>query len=130
MKNLAIILLCLFFAAGPPSVYSQEQESREFFSKAYALFAEGNLAQAKDLFQKTLDGNFLLEDHSLYFSGAIALARGELESARAHFAKLKQQFPLSIWAAHAELHRAKISLAENKNEQAMGELRALTNRSL
>ncbi|MBI2987456.1 MAG: transglycosylase SLT domain-containing protein [Deltaproteobacteria bacterium] len=130
MKNLAVILLCLFFAAGPPSVYSQEQESRELFSKAYALFAEGNLAQAEDLFQKTLDSNFLLEDYSLYFSGAIAVSRGELESGRAHFAKLKQQFPLSTWVAHAELHLAKISLAENKNDQALGELRALTNRSL
>jgi len=124
MKNGLALLLFLFLVPLPSQLYSQEQEPRELFAKAYSLFSKGNLAEAEELFRKTLEGKFLLEDYSLYFLGVISSSRGELESSRKYFHQLKQAFPQSVWSANADLQLAKLSLAERNYQQAMSELRA------
>ncbi len=125
MKNIPLLLLSFFCALSPSRVYPQEQKPQELFSQAYALFSQGNLAQAEEHFRKTLSSNFLLEDYSLYFLGAIASYRGELESSRQYFYQLKRSFPQSAWIPHAELQLAKLFLAEKNFSQAMEGLRAL-----
>src|SRR3972149_4189734 len=124
MKNGLALLLFLFLVPLPSQLYSQEQEPRELFAKSYSLFSKGNLAEAEELFRKTLEGKFLREDCSLYFLGVISPARGELESSRKYFRQLKQAFPQSVWSANADLQSAKLSLAERNYHLAMSELRA------
>ena len=125
MKNIFAFLLSLICVALPSQLYSQEQEPRELFAKAYSLFSKGNLVEAGELFQRTLEGKFLLEDYSLYFLGVISSSRGELKSSREYFHQLKQAFPQSVWSANADLQSAKLSLAERNYQQAMSELRAV-----
>ncbi|MFQ5904246.1 MAG: tetratricopeptide repeat protein, partial [Candidatus Binatia bacterium] len=125
MRKTLAFLLPFFWLTLPAQLHSQEGEPRELFSKAYALFSQGNLSQAKELFLKTLEIESPLEDYSLYFLGMIFFDRDELGSARNYFAQLKQRFPQSVWSSYAELQLAKISLAEKNYQQATQELRAL-----
>lgn len=115
-------LLCFFY---PFQLPSQESGLGTQFAKAYSLYSQGNFTQAEDIFRKTLDVKFPLEDYSLYFLGAIASSHGELENSRQYFYQLQQRFPQSVWIPHVDLQLAKLSLAENKNQQALAELRAL-----
>jgi len=115
-------LLCCFY---PFQLSSQEGGLGAQFAKAYSLYSQGNFVQAEEIFRKTLDLKFPLEDYSLYFLGTIASYRGELESSRQYFYQLKRSFPQSVWIPHAELQLAKLFLAEKNFPQAMEGLRAL-----
>lgn len=125
MKKIFAFLLSFICVALPRQLYSQEQEPREHFSKAYSLFSKGDLSRAEELFQKTLDAKFLLEDYSLYFLGVISSSHGQLENSRQYFSQLKQTFPQSIWSTRADLELARLSLAEASYQQAIAALRAL-----
>lgn len=128
MKKVLAPFLFFLWLYHPYPLHSQEGDPRELFPKAYALFSEGNPSQAEELFFKTLDRGFPLEDYSLYFLGVISLSRGDLGSARAYFSRLKQTFPQSVWSPRAELQLAKISLAEKDIDQAQEKLQALRTR--
>ncbi len=124
MTKVPILFLSLAFLSPPCSLYSQE-EPRELFSKAYALFSAGELSRAEELFRKTLDQDYLLSDYSLFYLGQISTARGSYNTARAFVALLKKSYPRSVWVPQAELEMAKISLAEKDYPRAKEELRAL-----
>lgn len=125
MKKELTLFFSLLWLIFPCQLYSQEDEPRALFSKAYTLFSQGNLPQAEELFLKTLDRSYPLEDYSLYFLGVISFSRGNLEISRNYFSQLKQLFPQSVWSSHAELELAKTSLAEKNYQPAIGTLRAL-----
>ena len=109
----------------PCRLHSQEQNPRELFSEAYALFSQGDSRQAEETFLKTLDRAYLLEDYSLYYLGQIAVNGGNLPAARQYFSQLQQKFPNSVWAPQAGLQLAKLSLTEKNYLRAMEQLRAL-----
>ncbi len=128
MKNGLALFLFLLCAAAPRHLHSQEQEPRELFARAYSLFSQGHLGPAEELFRKTLDAEFLLEDYSLYFLGVISSSRGQLENSRRYLSRLKQAFPASAWSVQADLELAKLSLAEANYRQAGAELQLLRTR--
>src|SRR4030095_2525670 len=83
MANCAcIFLILLSFVVLPRPLLAQTNEPGETFAKAYALHASGNAGEAKEWFQKSLDGRFVLADYSQYFLGLIAHNEGNLEQAR------------------------------------------------
>lgn len=125
MKNGLTLFFFLLCVAAPRHLYSQEQEPRELFAKAYSLFSQGHLGPAEELFRKTLDVEFLLEDYSLYFLGVLSSSRGQLENSRQYFSRLKQAFPGSTWSVQADLELAKLSLAEANYRRAIAELQPL-----
>lgn len=128
MKKVRALFLALALLSFSHPLYSQVEESRALFAKAYALFSSGDLSQAEDLFLKTLDLDYLLTDYSLYYLGQIALARGSSKTARGFFMFLKNRFPRSVWAPQAYLQLAKISLAEKDYSRALIELGELQSR--
>lgn len=126
MANCAgIFLILLFFTVLPRPLLAQTNEPGETFVKAYALHSNGNAAEAKELFQKTLDGRFVLADYSYYFLGLIAHNEGNWEQSRQMLGQLRQRFPQSIWYYAAGLLRAKIDIAEKKYAAALDLLRQL-----
>lgn len=127
MKYVSVFLLSLICAALPSRPYAQDQDPRQLFAKGYALFSAGNLAEAEEHFRKSLGGNFVLEDYSLYFLGVLSSSRGRLEESRQYFLQLKQAFPLSVWSAQADLELARLSLAEGNTQEAAARIRALRN---
>jgi len=118
-------LLIVIFAGFPRSLYSQSLDPRETFAQAYTLYAAGNFSQAQELFQKIQDPQYLLADYSLYYSALIAFKQNNWDLSRQLLAKLRQQYPQTIWFQHAELLRAKIDLAEKKYPQAIATLNSL-----
>src|SRR5688572_11005242 len=92
-----ILLLVLLLAGFPRPLFPQTGDQAETFAKAYALYSGGNLAQAKELFRKTLAPKFRLADYSLYYLAAIALSETNTDQARYLVAQLRQRFPQSIW---------------------------------
>src|SRR5437762_11486600 len=112
-------LLIVIFAGFPRSLYSQSLDPRETFVQAYTLYGAGNFSQAQVLFQKIQDPQYLLADYSLYYSALIAFKQNNWDLSRQFLAKLRQQYPQTIWFQHAELLRAKIDLGENKYPQAI-----------
>src|SRR2546426_1819319 len=130
MRSLLTLLLSLSLLWLPSRLYSQDEEPRELFSKAYSLFSQGDVVQAEPLFIRTLDRGFSLEDYSLYFLGQIQISRAYWGSARYYLLQLKEKFPQSIWFAQADLQLAKVSLGEKDYIRASGELRALQGRSI
>ncbi len=125
MKRLSLLLLFLLPVALPSRIDAQDQDPRESFAKGYALFSAGKPAEAEEHFRKSLGGNFVLEDYSLYFLGVLSSSRGRPEESRQHFLRLKQAFPLSVWSAKTELELARLSLAEGNYREAAARLRAL-----
>src|SRR4030095_5414911 len=121
----AILLLLLTLTAFPRPLFAQAGAEREFFAKAYALYSSGNLAQAKNLFQKTLESKFRLADYSLYYLAAIAFSETNMDQTRQLVARLKQRFPQSIWLPAAALLRAKADIAEKNYTTAVDTLRQL-----
>ena len=121
----AILLLLLTLTAFPQPLFAQGGAEREFFAKAYALYSSGNLAQAKNLFQKTLESKFRLADYSLYYLAAIAFSETNMDQTRQLVARLKQRFPQSIWLPAAALLRAKADIAEKNYTTAVDTLRQL-----
>jgi soluble lytic murein transglycosylase len=124
MVNRAHILLLVLLLAGfPRPLFPQTGDQAETFAKAYALYSGGNLAQAKELFQKTLAPKFRLADYSLYYLAAIALSETNTDQARYLVAQLRQRFPQSIWLPAATLLRAKTDIAEKNYTSAVDALR-------
>ena len=111
-KRTALFLLLLTFTAFPGPAFAQAVDPRELFAKAYTLYSSGDLAQAKELFQKTLEAKFSLTDYSLYYLAAIAFNETNTDQVRRLVAQLKQRFPQSIWLPAATLLRAKVEIAE------------------
>jgi peptidoglycan lytic transglycosylase len=132
MANRArILLLVAIFAGFPQSLFPQTGDQGEIFAKAYALYSSGNLAQAKELFQKTLEPKFRLADYSLYYLAAIALSEANVDQARQLVAQLRQRFPQSIWLPAGALLRAKTDIVEKNYASAVDRLRQLrTDKSL
>jgi len=114
--TLAVGLLWLM---GPTTLGSQEDQPESSFARAYTLFTEGNPGQAEPLFRGILDRSSVLQDYALYFLGAIAASQHAHGTARAHFARLKKDFPRSLWLNQANLHLAKILLREGDNQGAI-----------
>jgi TolA-binding protein len=126
MANRArILLLVSLFAGFPQPLFPQTGDQGGTFAKAYALYSSGNLAQAKELFQKTLEAKFRLADYSLYYLATIALSEANLDQARQLVAQLRQRFPQSIWLSAAALLRAKTDIAEKNYAGAVDRLRQL-----
>src|SRR5687768_10384904 len=123
--RIGILLFVLTFAAAPQPLFSQAGDQREHFAKAYTLYSSGNLAQAKELFQKTLEAKFGLTDYSLYYLAAIAFNETNTDQARQLVTRLRQRFPLSIWLPAAALLRAKADIAEKNYASAVDTLRQL-----
>jgi soluble lytic murein transglycosylase len=121
----AILLLFLTLTAFPRPLFPQAGDQRELFAKAYTLYSSGNLAQAKELFQKTLEAKFSLTDYSLYYLAAIAFNETNTDQARQLVTNLRQRFPQSIWLPAAALLRAKADIAQKNYPSAVDTLRQL-----
>jgi peptidoglycan lytic transglycosylase len=121
---IGLIILVTLLGFSPP-LHAQTAAPAEFFAKAYALYANGSAAQARDLFQKTLDGDFRLADYSLYYLAVIDFRDSNWRSARQRLSELKLRFPQSIWSQPGALLQAKIEIAEKQYSQAGETLRRL-----
>jgi soluble lytic murein transglycosylase len=120
-------LFGLFVAAtlAVSPAFAQDLDSREGFAKAYALYAQGNLSEAKELFSKARDAKFPLADYSLYYLALIASNESQWDESRRLLAQLKRRYPQSIWYFPAGLQLAKIDIAEKNYSQATETLQAL-----
>jgi len=125
MKSLRTFYLCVLLLFSSHPLHSQDKSPSELFSNAYALYSQGKHAEAEEIFFKTLDGKFLLEDYSLYFLSLISFERSAFGKARHYLDQLKERFPRSVWSSDAQLERAKTSLAEKKYRQVIDEIRSL-----
>jgi soluble lytic murein transglycosylase len=125
MRKSPTLLLVLALLLAPVATHSQDERSRELFSKAYALFSQGDLRLAEELLLRTVDRGFQLEDYSLHYLGLIAVKGGNLDAARQYFSQLQKKFPDSIWAPHADLQLAKFALAEKNYPRAVELCRSL-----
>jgi soluble lytic murein transglycosylase len=119
MQRRAIILLVLVELFLHSPVYSQEPNPREHFSRAYALFSKADERAAQDLFLRTLDKAFILEDYSLYYLGLIAARSENISPARQYFSQLQQKFPDSLWTPYAALELVKFALADKNYAEAI-----------
>jgi soluble lytic murein transglycosylase len=106
-------------------LFAQDLDNRENFAKAYALYSQGNLSQAKELFSKARDSKFRLADYSLYYLALIASNEGKWDESRQLLRQLKRRYPQSVWYYPAGLQWAKIDIAEKKYAQAAETLQAL-----
>ncbi|MEE9143707.1 MAG: transglycosylase SLT domain-containing protein [Candidatus Binatia bacterium] len=127
MKKILFFFFLLWLSL-PYPLHSQEEKPSELFAKAYPLFSEAKLSQAEDLFLKTLNRGFQLEDYSLYFLGMIASSGDNFADARRYFTELKKRFSQSVWSPDTELQLAKISIKEGMHQPAIEELRSLRGR--
>ena len=118
-------IFTLILASLSQSVLAQELTPKELFSSAYMLQQAGKTAQAKELFQKTVDNGFVLADYSLHYLSTIAFGEKNWQQARQYAGQIRQLYPQSIWFAPAEFQLIKIDLAEKKYKQAIASLRAL-----
>src|SRR5258705_846896 len=125
MRALGILLLTLAAAVFPAQILAQTNEQNETFAKAYALYANGKSAEARELFEKTLETRFRLIDYSLYYLGGIHFNGSNWDTARQVLSQLKQKYPQSIWLQPATLLQAKIDIAEKKYAQAGATLRQI-----
>ena len=122
MVGIIILVILLGFS---PRLYSQTPAPAEFFAKAYALYANGNGAQARELFEKALDADVRLADYSLYYLAVIDYRDSHWNSARQRLSELKLRFPQSIWSQPGALLQAKIEIAESQYSRADETLRRL-----
>ena len=127
MISVAKFLLILIYLGIYSPSFAQAPEPRENFARGYASYSNGNFSQAKELFQRALDANFLLADYSLYYLALIAYNEGNFDVSRQFLSQLRRGYPQSIWVDPAELQRAKIDLTEKNYTQAIEALRALRN---
>ncbi len=121
-----LIVLVILLAFSPP-LYSQTKAPAELFAQAYALYSNGKGAEAKELFQRTLDAEFRLADYSLYYLAVIAFNESNWGQARQHLSELKLRFPQSLWSQPGALLQAKIEIAKEQYAPAGETLRRLRN---
>ncbi len=119
MRKLSALFLALGLFLLPHPIRAQEDKPHELFSKAYALFSRGDARIAEELFLRTVERSFVLEDYSLYYLGLIAAKAGDFSAARQRFSQLQQKFPDSVWAPHAGLQLAKSALSEKNYSEAI-----------
>ncbi len=122
---LRTVIIAALLAGFAPEAASQELGHRENFARAYALYTAGAHSQAKELFNKTLNAGYALEDYSLYYLALIAFQENNWDAARQLLSRIRQEFPLSIWYYPAELQRAKVAIAEQRFPPAIEILRSL-----
>ncbi len=127
MRTIAVLLLVLVLSVGafPAPVLAQTNEQNETFAKAYALYANGKSAEARELFERTLETRFRLIDYSLYYLAVIHFSGSNWDQARQLLTQLRQKYPQSIWLQPAILLQAKIAIAEKKYAQADATLRQI-----
>jgi peptidoglycan lytic transglycosylase len=123
--QLPILFAGFLLMAVPQEVLGQTTDQRDNFANAYALYSAGRSAEAKDLFRKTLNGDFRLADYSLYYLAVIATNENNWDQARQRLVQLKRRFPQSVWSNSAALLQAKIEIAEKQYNQAGETLRQL-----
>lgn len=104
---------------------AQEYDQRENFARAYAFYAQGDLARAKEFFSNARDAKFRLADYSLYYLGLIAFNEGNRDESRQLLTQLRRRYPQSIWFYPAALQGVKIDLAEKQYTEAADALQAL-----
>src|SRR6267142_2056660 len=125
MRTIALLLLALSVGASPAPLLAQTNEQNDTFAKAYALYANGKSAEARELFERTLETRFRLIDYSLYYLAAIHFNGSNWDQARQLLSQLRQKYPQSIWLQPATLLQAKIDIAEKKYAQAGETLRQI-----
>jgi soluble lytic murein transglycosylase len=125
MRRLLTFLLALALLLVPSPSHTQEEKDRDVFLKAYHFFARGELRPAEELFLRTLDRAFILEDYSIYYLGLIAVKSENIPSARQKFSKLQQKFPDSLWTPYAGIELVKFALAEKNYAEAIDLCRKL-----
>jgi len=126
MASAAKFLLLLFICLGVSSLgLAQTPNPRESFARAFSMYSNGSLAEAREAFQEAMDPNFPLADYSLYYLALISFREGNLDEAREFLSELRKSYPQSLWKYPAELQRAKIDLAEKNYTQATEALRSL-----
>jgi soluble lytic murein transglycosylase len=118
MQNVVAAWLALALLLVPCRIHAQEEKSRDLFAKAYVFFSQGDSRPAEELFLRTVDHGFILEDYSLHYLGLLAVKGGDLDAARQYFSRLQLKFPESVWAADADLQLAKFALAEKNYARA------------
>ncbi len=117
-------LLAMWEVLGHP-LSAQENDARESFARAYALYTQGDSAQAKEFFSNALDPKFRLADYSLYYLALIAFKENNWDDSRQLLTRLRQRYPQSIWFYPAALQQAKIAMAEKQYADAADALQAL-----
>jgi soluble lytic murein transglycosylase len=125
MVRIGLLTLILVLAVHSNVSEAQDSDPRATFAQAYALYATGDLSQAKELFLKTSDPKYPLADYSLYYLGVISANEKNWDLSRHYLTQLRHRYPQSIWFHNAELQRAKIDLAEKKYAQAIAAFRSL-----
>ena len=129
MRPLASLLIAVCILAGPVrALHAGESQPLATFAKAHALYIDGNQGGAKELFRKTSGKKFLLADYSLHYLATIAFEEKAWEESRRMAARLRREFPESLWVHAAELQGAKADLAEKKYSQAAAALQTLRGR--
>lgn len=118
-----LFVIVLLVAQRP--VAGQELDSAALFGQAHGHFSAGNLEPAREILEQILEAKHPLVDYSLYYLAAIAFKQEGLELSRRLAARLRAEYPQSIWFHAAELQQAKIDIAEAKYAEAMAKLRSL-----
>jgi soluble lytic murein transglycosylase len=126
MRSFAGLLIVVCgFAIKSSVLYAGASESLAHFAQAHTLYSEGNLSAAKELFLKTLTGKFPLTDYSLFYLTTIAFEERDWDNVRRMAARLRREYPQSVWTHAAELQQAKSLLSQRKLSQAAAMLQAL-----
>lgn len=125
VNPVGIFALATTLIAFPQWGFCQNSATAEAFAEAYSFYSGGKFADAKELFQKTLESDFLLADYSLYYLAVIAFNEADWEQARRRVTQLQQRFPQSLWSQPAALLKVKIDMAEKKYVQASDTLRQI-----
>ena len=120
-----LLLLLTALAGTPPGLFAQSNDSRELFGKAYKLYTSSKPAQAKELFQQSMDATHRLADYSVYYLARIAFDEANWDQSRKYLEQLRQRFPQSVWYHSIALLRAKVDIAEKKLTSAAETLRRL-----
>ena len=120
-----LLLLLAVIAGSPQEILAQSNDLRELFAKAYQFYSNGKPAEAKELFQQTVDASHRLADYSLYYLARIAFDEANWDQSRKYLEQLRQRFPQSVWYHSTALLRAKIDIVEKKFALAGETLRQL-----
>jgi tetratricopeptide (TPR) repeat protein len=123
----SVLVLVAVLIGSPQRLIAQSNDSREEFAKAHYLYTNGKTAQAKELFQSSIESGYRLADYSLYYLARLAHDETNWDQSRKYLTQLRQGFPHSVWYRAAALLLAKADIAEKKFGQAANALRELRN---